>query len=59
LPVAIATKKRRVSEEKISFRAVESIQASAQSHLEAAEPGTWKAIRIAVPGKYFLGFARR
>ena len=41
------------------FSLVESIQASVQPDLEAAEPGQWKAVRISAPGRYFLGFARR
>ena len=41
------------------FSIVESIQASARPRLEFAEAGKWKAVRIAAPGKYFLGFVRR
>jgi hypothetical protein len=51
-PAGESPKERFVSD-------AESVQASLQSHLEAVEPGKWKAIRIAAPEKYFLGFARR
>jgi hypothetical protein len=37
----------------------ESIETSAQAQLETVEPGQWKNVRIAAPGRYFWGFVRR
>ena len=44
-------------EKSLSF--AESIRLSAQTQVEAVEPGQWKNVRIAAPGRYFWGFVRR